>query len=365
MKTGKVYQVGDYYNDGIREGVVFEVSADGRHGKIVSMKYSSEKLQWASDKFDKRRFIGADSENDGEWNMTVVKTINDWHSKYPAFAWCADLGESWYLPSIEELNILLLNDAVRYVVNNTLLAEGGERLGKSPWYWSSTECDEHYACNIFMYTRSTGETSKGYSTYVRAVSTFGYSSESVMAKVSTRKTFAPYKVGDYYNENGKEGVVFEVSTGGLHGKIVSMTQSAERLEWSSDTNEQCRLIGANSETYGAYNILRVKHIVGWKGKYPAFAWCDDLGEGWYLPSIEELKNLMLDTTIREVVRKTLFAEGGAMFNRDWYWSSTEAHRIPKEPVLGYYCMWNVCLYDGSVGIDYKSNYCYVRAVSTF
>ena len=51
---------------------------------------------------------------------------------------------------------------------------------------------------------------------------------------AARKT---YKVGDYYNENGKEGVVFEVSADGQHGKIVSMTQSREMLRWSSDEAE--------------------------------------------------------------------------------------------------------------------------------
>ncbi|MBE6203019.1 MAG: serine/threonine protein kinase, partial [Rikenellaceae bacterium] len=40
--------------------------------------------------------------------------------------------------------------------------------------------------------------------------------------VALPETSAPYKVGDYYNENGKEGVVFEVSDDGRHGKIVSL-----------------------------------------------------------------------------------------------------------------------------------------------
>ena len=31
MATAPVYQVGDYYNDGVREGVVFEISEDGLH----------------------------------------------------------------------------------------------------------------------------------------------------------------------------------------------------------------------------------------------------------------------------------------------------------------------------------------------
>jgi hypothetical protein len=37
-QTAKTYKVGDYYNDGLKEGVVFQVSPDGTKGKIVSMK---------------------------------------------------------------------------------------------------------------------------------------------------------------------------------------------------------------------------------------------------------------------------------------------------------------------------------------
>ena len=102
----------------------------------------------------------------------------------------------------------------------------------------------------------------------------------------TKPTPAPaktYKVGDYYNDGVREGVVFEVSADGRHGKIVSMMQSAERLQWSYDGAEQDRLIGANSETNGAYNMAKVKAISGWEAKYPAFKWCADLGECWYLP----------------------------------------------------------------------------------
>ena len=46
-QTTKTYKVGDYYNDGLKEGVVFQVSADGTKGKIVSMN-GSGMLMWSS-----------------------------------------------------------------------------------------------------------------------------------------------------------------------------------------------------------------------------------------------------------------------------------------------------------------------------
>ena len=77
-----------------------------------------------------------------------------------------------------------------------------------------------------------------------AILTFAY------AQAQTAKT---YKVGDYYNDGLKEGVVFQVSADGTKGKIVSMSESG-MLMWSSSSNENMKLVGANSATDGAYNM---------------------------------------------------------------------------------------------------------------
>ena len=179
----KTYKVSDYYNDGTKEGVVFEVTADGMHGKIVSMTQSSDWWEWTSDKTELKLLIGADSKTDGTYNMAKVKAVANWQSKYPAFKWCADLGEGWYLPSIEELKKFTLDDAIYDTVNRTLTSKGGEKLfNRGNWgmYWSSTEVNEQWssssgeccAWNVAMYRGSTRYYSKGYGHYVRAVSAF-------------------------------------------------------------------------------------------------------------------------------------------------------------------------------------------------
>lgn len=174
------YEVGDYYNENGKEGVVFWVDESGKHGKIVSMKESSSELKWSSDDYEQRRLIGADSETDGAKNMAVVKQIPDWQSKYPAFKWCADLGEGWYLPAVKELEIFTLNDAVHDSVNRTLAKKGGKKLknkGKWYWFWSSTESEDEcagYFCAWYvgMYYGYTYYDNKYYNGYVRAVSAF-------------------------------------------------------------------------------------------------------------------------------------------------------------------------------------------------
>ena len=168
-------------------------------------------------------------------------------------------------------------------------------------------------------------------------------------------TSAPYAVGDYYYDGVKEGVVFEIWDNGNSGKIVSMTKSSSTLQWSSDAEEQKRQIGADSETDGAYNMTVVKVIADWESKYPAFKWCADLGDGWYLPAKEELLTIYNNQT---AIDANLTDELGAYP----YWSSTERD---YQNSSGVFCAWGVNMYNGSTGFNYKNNSHYVRAVSAF
>ncbi len=696
--TSAPYAVGDYYNDGTKEGVVFEVWDNGNSGKIVGMMRSTGTLYWSSDETEQERLIGADSETDGAANMAVVKAISGWESKYPAFKWCADLGDGWYLPAKEEL-ITMYNN--KDMLNTNLT----DKLSAS--YWSSTERDYQYASGRFsawivsVGNGSTTSLDKLSNFYVRAAATFGdtpkpepepepdfdsssyidlsaegtancylvkvagtykfkavkgNSAQSVGAassadvlwesfgtsttpnegdliasatykdgyvyfatpntfkngnasiavrdssgtilwswhiwlseegwkddvypnnagtmmdrnlgatsatpgsvgalglmyqwgrkdpflgsssvssstlavstgtwssvttqqtvdyvtanpmtfvrqnyewctgdgaedsnyekrwteseksmydpcpvgyrvpdggkngfwatalgtsssttagitwystyygclwtlsdgklsawypivgcrdtsggalgnvgsigyywsasthasdgerayylcfydsKVSTTNyvnrclgqsvrcvsttatseptpgiTSAPYAVGDYYNDGTKKGVVFEVSADGTSGKIVSMMQSTGTLQWSSDETEQKRLIGADSETDGAYNTAKVKAISGWESKYPAFKWCADLGDGWYLPAKEELLTIYNN---KDKLNTNLTNK----LSTDYYWSSTE---YDYQYSTGNFCAWHVGMSDG-LTIYYNKYDCrYVRAVSAF
>ena len=375
----KKYSVGDYYNDGVREGVVFEVSAEGCRGKIVSLRKSAEMLKWASDAAEYKRLIGADSETNGAYNMAKVKTISGWRDKYPAFAWCADLGEGWYLPSKKELHILYNSRIIlRSKLADNILDEywsSTEPNGQSGDYFNAWVCSWYYSHDSYSYRKYTEH-------FVRAVATFGEdileddirvfvemerkAREEVERKVREAERNAreeaerkaqnkKYNIGDYYNDGVREGVVFEVTADGRHGKIVSMTESIEPLQWSSDSAEQKHLIGADSETDGAYNMAKVKTISGWRDKYPAFKWCADLGEGWYLPSIEEL------LTIYKNKERLILNLTGKLFTYGSYWSSTEDS---YQYSSGEFCAWY--MNRGYTNRNNKNNrYNHVRAVSAF
>lgn len=179
----KTYKVGDYYDDGKKQGVVFEVSADGKHGKIVSLKESRQ--LWATDEYfggidlPMKNLIGTNNKLNGAYNMSKVKAIAGWRRRYPAFAWCANLGEGWYLPAIEELKKFICNDEIYDKVNFTLSGKGKILLNKGDYdsYWSSTEgqgmlTERLCALQVGMYNCDTCNLGKSNRSHVRAVSAF-------------------------------------------------------------------------------------------------------------------------------------------------------------------------------------------------
>ena len=162
----ETYSVGDYYDDGKRQGVVFAVSKDGRHGKIVSLDQVEKR--WCSyNKYDMLIVVGASSPKNGKSNTDKVMARAD-SENYPAFQWCRAKGDEWYLPSLEELELLY---KVKDKVNKTLIDKSMKEL--SGRYWSSMEISEISAWLVPM--SDGGDTFNDYkfaNLYVRAVSAF-------------------------------------------------------------------------------------------------------------------------------------------------------------------------------------------------
>lgn len=182
---------------------------------------------------------------------------------------------------------------------------------------------------------------------------------SAVAPIVSQPVERTWKVGDYYNVDGKEGVVFWVDETGKHGKIVSMDQT--ELRWCTDDEYNKKLTGiATDSSNGLNNLRSIMKIAGWKDKYPAFAWCADHGDGWYLPAIEELKELLLNDEVHFKVNATLEQKRGKqMYSKgdtSWYWSSTEEDQL---------CAWRVNVRGRRPGSSLRYWHHYVRAVSAF
>ena len=89
-------------------GIVFEVNADGRSGKIVSL--DETKVTWATGETTYATTVTrANNVADGTANMAIIKALDDDYSDFPVFKWCADKTEgglAWYLPAPHELQDL-------------------------------------------------------------------------------------------------------------------------------------------------------------------------------------------------------------------------------------------------------------------
>ena len=161
-----------------------------------------------------------------------------------------------------------------------------------------------------------------------------------------------YRVGDYYNRNGKQGVVFEISYGGLHGKIISLDETT--LQWCTTSQYRKRVtVGASSESDGKANTDKVMRRSD-KNQYPAFTWCRAKGADWYLPAKKELMSIFNNES---TINSTLKLYGEEQLTMDWHWSSTENS--------GAYA-WSVRMSNGrTCDLDKCGNIPYVRAVSAF
>ncbi len=157
------YEVGNLYDDGSLKGVIVDVTEDGRHGLIISLDEAPGMLAWTADKA-KVGAIGLDDMKDGRNNMArlaehIAAKGEQW-SDYPAFEWCRSLGEGWYLPSIDEVlrmavafngdNTLAYNRKARQEFNRLLDANGGKKLDRLAFYFSSTEMDGSQVSSLDM-----------------------------------------------------------------------------------------------------------------------------------------------------------------------------------------------------------------------
>lgn len=128
----KEWAVGDYYEVGSVKGVVVWVDESKLKGKIISL--DEAETIWSTG----LNYTGAQSRTDGKSNTEKVKSKNPDLSEYPAFKWCVDHGNGWYLPAIEEVYYFLKEINT---IAPTLAAHGGKEL--DCYYWSSTENEEN------------------------------------------------------------------------------------------------------------------------------------------------------------------------------------------------------------------------------
>ena len=101
-----------------------------------------------------------------------------------------------------------------------------------------------------------------------------------------------YKVGQVYNVNGVLGLVAYVDDSGQHGLLLSLEESDK--DWMKDKDLITQTKAFDAED-GMKNMEAIAKFIAdnhlsWSD-FPVFEWAKNLGEGWYIPAQEELKNI--------------------------------------------------------------------------
>ena len=138
-----------------------------------------------------------------------------------------------------------------------------------------------------------------------------------------------YEIGSIYEVNGTKGVIYAIKTdtkGLTWCYLFSLDE--EELQWSTKY-EWCNCISDK----GAWNTYDPFNYYGMDiNNYPAFKWCMDHGNDWFLPSSKEL--MWMWEAITEGARdfdapavakwnKIITDNGGEPFVETYYWSSNE------------------------------------------
>ena len=335
------YNIGDLVTVNGVQGIVFQTSPEV---KIVSVKEGY--AEWG----EYTVTTNATDKDNGKANMAKIKSISGWETKYPAFKWCADYGNGWYLPALNELKAIY---AQRDKINKTLSANNMDKLGsKFSCLWSSSESSSRYVYSVSFSSGSDYDCYKDFNNAVRAVYVIASSSNTTSASVQTPTPSAPssvtpapktYNIGDLVTVNGVQGIVFQTSP---VVKIVSVKEATAR--WSVN----CQDASITDRDNGRGNTYKIRSKSDWRNQYPAFRWCADYGSGWYLPAINELNEIYAQ---KDKINKTLSANGMDKLcsQASTLWSSTE---------YNHSLAGSIYFSGGSVGSSTKYHINAVRAV---
>lgn len=159
------------------------------------------------------------------------------------------------------------------------------------------------------------------------------------------------RVGDYYNEDGVEGVIFQLDSTGKHGKIVSTEE--DKLSWcNSKQFEKKEVLGLIEKENGKLNTRNLLTLEESKD-FPAFMFCKEYGHGWYLPAVSEILEIYKQIN---VINDAMKRVGATPLSFREYWTSTESNEITAQFVN---------LRDGLSRGNFKFSRYLVRAIHEF
>ena len=165
--------------------------------------------------------------------------------------------------------------------------------------------------------------------------TFEYKWKGVWTQIGENRSqaVAPPAVGDLY----RGGVICWVNPADANDiRVVALTDAPSKLAWAASTSF---VLGSGAQNKSARNGADVWKIAkqysdgktnGASGTFatdfPAFSYCYEKTDGdvpkgtWYLPSVQELKDLY---AVKGTVEAVITSKEGSAFSADGYWSAIE------------------------------------------
>ena len=161
--------------------------------------------------------------------------------------------------------------------------------------------------------------------------------------------------------DGSRGVVFYRD--GEHGLVVSLDEAS--VQWQNNGKKNIRdIMGVPNGDFGlrvGQGMSNTQAIISEVGLYnaPATRWCVEHGDGWYLPSVGEMKCLIMAAKYGndkvEPVNNLLIQAGGQPLLSKFYWTSSEDNGTSAYKVAR----------SGASPSEYKYEEVHTRAIRQF
>ena len=170
-----------------------------------------------------------------------------------------------------------------------------------------------------------------------------------------------YEIGQIYDINGAKGVAYAIKTDNQNrtwAYFFSMDEAD--LQWSTE-NVWCNCVASRGD-WNTEDMLRNGTS---PDMYPAAQWCIAHGDGWFMPSSQELQWMWdaisegthnFDNASVATYNKLLTDNGGMPFVETYYWSSNET----AEDLVELIAFMN----DSVVCLDPQKTYTYTVRAAT-
>ena len=119
---------------------------------------------------------------------------------------------------------------------------------------------------------------------------------AIFTSLSCHAQHKDVKIGDILTINGVKGIVFNVNEDGTHGQIMSVKAFRAKKDLFCSKSSYLKNLSMTSETDGKQNTQELSAFCAANNiplaNFPVFNWCKSLGDGWYIPSILQLKSFV-------------------------------------------------------------------------